>query len=127
MAPTKITWEEVQSYTRVSSRYNVYENNGQYYFVTEEGGVAPQIVVYSLPEKDYQLLEEGKRSVSDIHFKLQNDRWPPTKEEYDEIRRNSIKRGPITLINNPSSQKLFSKAELEELIPLAEKAWIDWK
>lgn len=39
MAPTKITWEEVQSYTRVSSRYNVYENNGQYYFVTEEGGM----------------------------------------------------------------------------------------
>ena len=31
------------------------------------------------------------------------------------------------LISNPKNQLLFTQEELEELIPIAEQQWIDWK
>ncbi|MDG4967501.1 hypothetical protein OGZ37_13150, partial [Lactococcus lactis] len=114
------------SYTRVSSRYNVYENNGQYYFVTEEGGIASQIVIYNLSKDDYQLLEEEKRSASEIHFKLQNDRWPPTKEEKHQSELEFLKNElqlvhDVSLPNNPN---LFD--EFPELKPIYEQ-WLSNK
>ncbi|GAB2027561.1 hypothetical protein [Lactovum odontotermitis] len=127
MALTELTWEEVKNYNKASSKNNVYKNNGQYYFVTEEGGIAPQIVVYKLSEEDYQFLEKGKRSAAEIHFKLQNDAWPPTENEKKEANRNFIRETPTALISDPSSQGLFSHEELKKLIPIAEKQWIDWK
>lgn len=38
-----------------------------------------------------------------------------------------LEETPTVLIADPSSQELFSQYELEKLIPLTEKAWIDWK
>lgn len=127
MAPTKLTWEEVQKYPRVDRKYNIYEHNGKLYYATDEGGIVSKIVVYQLPNEYFQLLKDGKRSMSDIGFKLQNDRWPPSEEEKVANRKKWIIKKPTTLIGNPSSQKIFTNDELKRLIPIAEKTWIEYE
>ncbi|KXT81480.1 hypothetical protein SORDD15_00643 [Streptococcus oralis] len=49
-------------------------------------------------------------------FKAQNDCWPPnvTQEEAD---RNFLRQYPEALRRNPEAQGLFTKAELEEILP----------
>ena len=57
--------------------------------------------------------------------RVKYDSWPPTKEERRESRRKFISKYPASLIDVPENRKLFSREELERLIPLAEKVWIE--
>ena len=57
--------------------------------------------------------------------RVEYDSWPPTEEERRESRRKFISKYPASLIDVPENRKLFSREELERLIPLAEKAWIE--
>ena len=57
--------------------------------------------------------------------RVKYDSWPPTEEERRESRRKFIRKHPASLIDVPKNRKLFSKEELEELIPTAEKQWIE--
>ncbi|HEM6266864.1 TPA: hypothetical protein U2C71_002132, partial [Streptococcus suis] len=41
--------------------------------------------------------------------------------------KRSIEESPTTLIDIPKFRALFTQEELEELIPIAEQQWIDWK
>ncbi|MGT2950291.1 hypothetical protein BU202_01915 [Streptococcus cuniculi] len=125
MGITDITWEEVSQYEEVKGYgQQIWRNNHHYFFVTEEGGIASQLVVYELSEELFQLLESGEKTIADIHFRLQEDRWPPTEKERRESRRKFILKGLTPLIGNPKSQELFTHTELETLIPLAEQRWI---
>ncbi|GAB2025978.1 hypothetical protein OfM1_20510 [Lactovum odontotermitis] len=69
----------------------------------------------------------GERTPSDLLFYAENDVWPAPKEVQDMVKKERAESRPITLISNTKNQKLFSQDELKKLIPLAEKAWIDWK
>lgn len=51
--------------------------------------------------------------------------WPPTEEEIKKIKRERAIERPIVLVANPKNQLLFTKEELKELIPIAEKVWIE--
>ena len=82
-------------------------------------------MVYELPNELFALLESGERTELEVLSKLQTDRWPPTEEERRESRRKFISKHPASLIDVPKNRKLFSKEELEELIPIAEKQWIE--
>ena len=57
--------------------------------------------------------------------RVKYDSWPPTEEERRESRRKFISKHPASLIDVPKNRKLFSKEELEKLIPIAEKQWIE--
>ena len=57
--------------------------------------------------------------------RVKYDSWPPTEEERRESRRKFISKYLASLIDVPENRKLFSREELERLIPLAEKAWIE--
>ena len=82
-------------------------------------------MVYELPNELFTLLEDGERTLHEISWKIKNDCWPPTEEERRESRRKFISKYPASLIDVPENRKLFSKEELERLIPLAEKVWIE--
>lgn len=128
MAHSQLRWEDVSQFEEIEGYgQTVWRHNGQYYFVTEEGGIAPQLVVYELSDELFQLLDSGQKTSSEIHFKLQNDAWPPTEEEKIASEKQFIEEGPTALIANPESRKLFTHEELERLIPIAEQQWIDWK
>ena len=128
MAHSQLRWEDVSQFEEIEGYGQiVWRHNGQYYFVTEEGGIAPQLVVYELSDELFQLLDSGQKTSSEIHFKLQNDAWPPTEEEKIASERQFIEEGPTALIANPESRKLFTREELERLIPIAEQQWIDWQ
>ena len=126
MKPTNLEWEDVIQFEEVEGYgQHIWRDGNHFYYVTEEGGIAPQRVVYELPNELFALLESGDRTELEVLSKLQNDRWPPTEEERRESRRKFISKHPASLIDVPKNRKLFSKEELEELIPIAEKQWIE--
>ena len=128
MKPTRLQWEDVIQFEEVKGYgQHIWRDGNNLYYVTEEGGIAPQRVVYELPNELFSLLESGERTELEILSKLQNDRWPPTEEEKKASEKQFILKGLTPLIANPKSWELFTQEELERLIPLAEQKWIDWR
>ncbi|HEM3608950.1 TPA: hypothetical protein U1C28_002070 [Streptococcus suis] len=128
MEKSGLIWEDVIKFEEVKGYgEHIWKNHDQYYYVTEEGGIAVQRVVYELPKDLFELLERNEKSMADIHFKLRYDSWPPTEEQKKASEKKFVEKGLTPLIANPKSRELFSQEELEELIPLAEQKWIDWK
>ena len=126
MKPTKLEWEDVIQFEEVKGYgQHIWRDGNHFYYVTEEGGIAPQRVVYELPNELFALLESGERTQIEVLSKLQTDRWPPTEEEKNEIRKDRARKKPIVLISNRKNQLLFSNKELEKLIPQAEQQWIE--
>ena len=128
MKPTKLQWEDVTQFEEVKGYgQHIWRDGNHFYYVTEEGGIAPQRVVYELPNEFFALLESGERTELEVLSKLQTDRWPPTEEERKASEKQFILKGLTPLIANPKSWELFTQEELERLIPLAEQKWIDWR
>ena len=128
MKPTKLEWEDVIQFEEVKGYgQQIWRDGNKLYYVTEEGGIAPQRVVYELSDELFTLLENGERTLHEISWKIKNDCWPPTEEERRESRRKFISKYPASLIDVPENRKLFSREELERLIPLAEKIRIESK
>ena len=117
MKPTRLQWEDVIQFEEVKGYgQHIWRDGNHLYYVTEEGGIAPQRVVYELPNELFALLESGERTELEVLSKLQTDRWPPnvTQEEADRI---FLWQYPEALRGNPKAQGLFTKAELEKMLP----------
>ena len=126
MGRTTLKWEDVIQFEEVKGYgQQIWRDGDKLYYVTEEGGIAPQRVVYELPYELFTLLESGERTLLEVSWKIKQDSWPPTEEERRESRRKFISKYPASLIDVPENRKLFSREELERLIPLAEKVWIE--
>ena len=126
MSLTKITWEEFDTFDKIESPkgYDFRTHEGKYY-TFGEFGVASVRRIFEINPSDFNEYLLGRRTAHEIDFKAQNDRWPPTEEERKESRRKFISKYPASLIDVPKNRELFSKEELEELIPIAEKQWIE--
>lgn len=117
MKPTKLQWEDVIQFEEVKGYgQHIWRDGNTLYYVTEEGGVAPQRVVYELPNELFALLESGERTQLEILSKLQNDCWPPNVTQ-EEANRNFLRQYPEALRGNPKAQGLFTNAELDEILP----------
>jgi len=128
MGRTTLQWEEVIQFEEVEGYgQHIWRDGNKLYYVTEEGGIAVQRVVYELPNELFTLLESGERTKLEILSKLQNDCWPPTEEEKKASEKRFIEESPTSLIDLPETRDLFTKEELEKLIPIAEQMWIDWR
>ena len=128
MKPTKLEWEDVIQFEEVEGYgKEVWKHDNQYYIVNIEGGMMEDRVVYELSDELFSLLESGARTLREVSWKVKHDSWPPTEEERRESRRKFISKYPASLIDVPENRKLFSREELERLIPLAEKVWIESK
>ena len=117
MKPTNLEWEDVIQFEEVEGYgQHIWRDANHLYFVTEEGGIAPQRVVYELPNELFALLESGERTLHEVSWKIKNDSWPPnvTQEEADRI---FLRQYPEALRGNPKAQGLFTKAELEKMLP----------
>ena len=126
MSLTKITWEEFDTFEKIESPkgYDFRTHEGKYY-TFGEFGVASVRRIFEINPSDFNEYLLGRRTAREIDFKAENDRCPPTEEERRESRRKFISKHPASLIDVPKNRKLFSKEELEELIPIAEKQWIE--
>ena len=126
MKPTNLEWEDVTKFEEVEGYgKSIWKNEDKYYLVSEEGTVASWLVVYELPQELFSLLDSGERSLLEISWKIKHNSWPPSEEEKNEIRKDRARKKPIVLISNRKNQLLFSKKELEILIPQAEQQWIN--
>ena len=128
MGRTTLQWEDVIQFEEVKGYgQHIWRDGNKLYYVTEEGGIAPQRVVYELPDELFALLENGERTQLEILSKLQTDCWPPMEEEKKASEKRFIEESPTSLIDLPETTELFTKEELERLIPIAEQMWIDWR
>ena len=128
MKPTKLEWEDVIQFEEVEGYgKSIWKNEDKYYLVSEEGTVASWLVVYELPNELFDLLDSGERTLNEVSWKIKHDCWPPTEEEKKASEKQFVLKGLTPLIANPKSWELFTQEELERLIPLAEKKWIDWR
>ena len=126
MKPTNLEWEDVIQFEEVKSYgQHIWRDGNHLYYVDEEGGIASQRVVYELPNELFALLDRGERSLLEISWKIKHDCWPPTEKEINKIKRGRAKERPKILIANPKNQLLFTQEELKELMPIAEKIWIE--
>ena len=126
MGRTTLKWEDVIQFEEVEGYgKEVWKHNNQYYIVNIEGGMMDDRVVYELPDELFALLESGERTLEDVSYRVKNDCWPPTEEEIKKIKRERAIERPIVLVANPKNQLLFTKDELKELMPIAEKDWIE--
>ena len=117
MEHSKLGWEDVIQFEEVKGYgQHIWRDGNTLYYVTEEGGVAPQRVVYELPNELFALLESGERTQLEILSKLQNDCWPPNVTQ-EEANRNFLRQYPEALRGNPKAQGLFTNAELDEILP----------
>ena len=128
MGITDITWEEFETFDKVETPDNLYirEKNGTYYTIFELG-IASVRRVFDISLADFNEYITGNHSAHDLLFKAQNDAWPPTEEEKNRISKERAMDRPIILISNPRNLTLFTREELEKLIPIAEQKWIEWK
>ena len=128
MSLTNITWEEFETYDKVKSPvpYDFRTHDGKYY-TFGEFGIASVRRVFEIEKSDFDEYLSGKRTAREVDFKAENDRWPPTEEQKKAREKRSIEESPTTLIDIPKFRALFTQEELEELIPIAEQQWIDWK
>ena len=128
MKPTKLEWEDVIQFEEVEGYgKSIWKNEDKYYLVLEEGTVASWLVVYKLPNELFALLESGEKTPLEVSWKIRNDSWPPTEEEKKASEKRFIEESPTSLIDLPETRDLFTKEELEKLIPIAEQMWIDWR
>ena len=128
MKPTKLQWEDVIQFEEVKGYgQHIWKDEDKYYLVLEEGTVASWLIVYELPNELFSLLESGQRTLHEVSWKVQNDRWPPTEKEKKASEKRFIEQSPTSLIDLPETRELFTQEELERLIPLAEQMWIDWR
>ncbi|WP_454386950.1 hypothetical protein [Streptococcus sp. Marseille-Q8145] len=117
MKPTKLDWEDVIQFEEVEGYgKSIWKNEDKYYLVLEEGTVASWLAVYELPNELFALLESGERTLQEVAWKIQNDCWPPNVTQ-EEANRNFLRQYPEALRGNPKAQGLFTKAELEEVLP----------
>ena len=117
MKPTKLQWEDVIQFEEVEGYgKSIWRNDNKYYLVSEEGTVASWLVVYELPNELFALLERGERSLLEISYKIETDSWP-SKVTQEEANRNFLRQYPEALRGNSKAQGLFTKAELEEILP----------
>ena len=116
MSLTKITWEEFDTFDKIESPkgYDFRTHRGKYY-------------TFEINPSDFNEYLLGKRTAREIDFKAQNDCWPPTEEEKKASEKRFIEESPTSLIDLPETRDLFTKEELEKLIPIAEQMWIDWR
>ena len=128
MKPTNLEWEDVIQFEEVKGYgKSIWKNEDKYFLVSEEGTVASWLAVYDLPQELFSLLDSGERSLLEVSWKIKHDSWPPTEEEKKASEKQFVLKGLTPLIANPKSWELFTQEELERLIPLAEKKWIDWR
>ena len=126
MERSQLKWEDVIQFEEVEGYgKEIWKHNNQYYIVNIEGGMMDDRVVYELPDELFALLESGERTLREVSYRVKHDFWPPTEEERKESRKKFISKYPASLIDVPENRKLFSREELERLIPLAEKVWIE--
>ena len=126
MKPTKLEWEDVIQFEEVEGYgKEVWKHNNQYYIVNIEGGMMDERVIYELPNELFALLECGERTLRELSYRVKNNCWPPTEEEINKIKRGRAKERPKILIANPKNRLLFTQEELKELMPIAEKQWIE--
>ena len=111
MKPTRLQWEDVIQFEEVKGYgQHVWRDGNHLYYVDEEGGIAPQRVVYEFPLELFQLLKSGEKTLKEIHFKLKKDCWPPNVRQED-ANKNFFRQFPEALTKGTAAGKKFRNAD----------------
>ena len=128
MKPTKLQWEDVIQFEEVKGYgQHIWKDEDKYYLVLEGGNCSFLVSCLWITKWVVFLIRKWGRTLHEVSWKVQNDRWPPTEKEKKASEKRFIEQSPTSLIDLPETRELFTQEELERLIPLAEQMWIDWR
>lgn len=118
MVRSKYSWEEVSQFNRIRQNGTLWEKDGQYFYVQEEGTVFSELVVYDMSKELFDMLVNEIKSEDDIRHTLMYGTWPTTVAGCHR---------PTMLIAYPELQKNYSNEQLAEILPVGEKQWLNWR
>ena len=118
MVRSKYSWEEVSQFNRIRQNGTLWEKDGQYFYVQEEGTVFSELVVYDMSKTLFDMLVNEIKSEDDIRHMLMYGTWPMTVSGCHR---------PTMLIAYPELQKNYSNEQLAEILPVGEKQWLNWR
>ncbi|KXT73976.1 hypothetical protein STRDD10_01285 [Streptococcus sp. DD10] len=118
MVRSKYSWEEVSQFNRIRQNGTLWEKDGHYFYVQEEGTVCTELVVYDLSQELYEMLVNETRTDTENQHLLMYGTWPMTVAGCHR---------PTMLIAYPELQKNYNNKQLAEILPVGEKQWLNWR
>lgn len=109
-------------HTDIPSQFYVLSDGNHYQLEWLDSRLAKH--VKPVNKEDYEAYMDGKRSGGDLMTKAAYGVWPAPQEVQDRVKKERAMSRPAILISNPDNQKLLTKEELQQVLPAAEKRWI---
>ncbi len=95
MGRTTLKWEDVIQFEELKGYgQQIWRDGDKLYYVTEEGGIAPQRVVYELPNELFTLLESGERTLGEVSYRVKHDFLATNGRRDKENKKRKSDRAP---------------------------------
>lgn len=101
--------------------FAIIENEGKYQISWAQGPYS-QPVFYPISKENMEKAFNSQQDANEVMIYAETGKWPSTKDEELENKKEFVRKFPELLIQIPDNQKLFSEEELRELLTLAKKS-----
>ncbi|MGM0842284.1 MAG: hypothetical protein ACQEWE_16225 [Bacillota bacterium] len=101
--------------------FAIIEKDGEYQISWAQGPYN-EPVFYSISKRNMDKALKSDQDAHEVMIYAETGQWPSGVEEETEINKGFIQKNPELLLKVPENQELFTKTELDELIPLAKQA-----
>lgn len=102
--------------------FAIIEKDGEYQISWAQGPYN-EPVFYPVSKRNMVKAFKSDQDALEVMTYAQTGQCPPGMEDTREINKDFIRKFPELLLKVPENQGLFTESELDELMPLAKKAF----
>lgn len=100
--------------------FAIIEKVGEYQISWVQGPYN-EPVFYSISKRNMDKAFKLDQDAHEVMIYAETGQWPSGVKEEAEINKAFVQKSPELLLSVPENQELFTKSELDELLPLAKK------
>ncbi len=101
--------------------FAIIEKEGEYQ-ITWVQGPYNEPVFYPISKQNMEKAFKSDKDAHEVMLYAETGQWPSGVEEDTERNKEFVQKSPELLLKVPENQELFTKSELDELLPLAKQA-----
>ncbi|MEH7235655.1 hypothetical protein [Bacillus sp. JJ1562] len=101
--------------------FAIIEKDGEYKISWAQGPYN-EPVFYPISKRNMGKAFKSDQDAHEVMIYAETGQWPSGVEEEAEINKAFVQKSPELLLKVPENQELFTKSELDELLPLAKQA-----
>lgn len=101
--------------------FAIIEKDGEYQISWAQGPYN-EPVFYPISKRNMDKALKSNQDAHEVMLYAETGQWPSGVEDEAEINKAFLQKSPELLLKIPENQELFTKSELDELLPLAEQA-----